>query len=467
MNMNTTRRTFLGGSAATATAAAFHIVRPHVLGGPKYVAPSDTVNVALVGAGGQGKSNLHELFRLPDARVVAVADPAERWDLNSFYYRGDAGRLPVLDEIARFNESKGYGVRPKGYDDFRTLLEAEKNLDAVLCATPDHLHAYVSIRAMQAGKAVYCEKPLTHNVAEARRVAEVAKATKVATQMGNQLHATEGMRLTIEWLRAGAVGPVRSVHAWVGASRWNPDLRGLPTGTEPTPAGLNWDLWLGPREARPFHKAYAPVAWRDFWAFGSGGLGDFGCHDLDSATWALDLAAPTRIEASPAGYSDADITPYGSIVHYHFGPRGDMPPVTVHWYDGGLRPELPDALPPGMTLPGRGALFVGDQGVMLSSTGSTPVIYPAERASAFVKPAPTIPRSKGHHRDWFDAIKGGPPAGSNFAYGARLSEIVLLGVAALRTGKTIDWDPAALEARNLPAADAVIHEQRRKGWELG
>jgi predicted dehydrogenase len=462
--MQTTRRAFLG---TTAAAAAFTIVRPHVLGGPRHVAPSDTVNIALVGAGGQGRSNLHELFRLNDARVVAVADPAERWDLSAFYYRTDAGRKPVCAEIEKHYAGKGLGVKPAEYDDVRVLLEKEKGLDAILCATPDHLHAFVSLRAMQAGKAVYCEKPLTHNLFEARRVAEVAKETKVATQMGNQLHATEGMHQTVEWLRAGAVGTVKEVHAWVGTRRWNPTLQGKPETVDPVPQGLNWDLWTGPRPGRPFNRAYAPVAWRDFWAFGSGALGDFGCHDLDSAAWALELGAPLRIDASPAGYSDAEITPYGSVVHYRFGPRGDLPPVAVHWYDGGLRPEKPASLPRDLTLPGRGALFVGDKGAMLSMTGAVPRLFPEERASAFEKPAPTLPRSKGHHRDWLDAIKGGPPAGSNFAYGARLTEIVLLGVAALRTGQTIDWDAANLKAHGLPEADAVIHETYRKGWELG
>ncbi|MFO0909683.1 MAG: Gfo/Idh/MocA family oxidoreductase [Isosphaeraceae bacterium] len=462
--MTVTRRAFLGSTAA---AAGFTIVRPHVLGGPRHVAPSDTVNIALVGAGGQGRSNLRELFKLDDARVVAVADPAESWDLGSFYYKGDAGRKPVCAEITRHYAGKSLDVKPAEYADFREMLDKEKNLDAVLCATPDHLHAYVSIRTMKAGKAIYCEKPLTHNVAEARRVAEVARETKVATQMGNQLHATPGLRQTVEWLRAGVVGPIKEVHAWVGASRWNPTLRGKPTENETKPTGLNWDLWIGPREPRPFHHAYAPVAWRDFWAFGSGGLGDFGCHDLDSTVWALDLENPLRIEASPAGYTDADITPYGSIVHYRFPARGEQPPLALTWYDGGLRPALPDALPFGLTLPGRGALFVGEKGVLLSQTGATPRIFPAERASGFTPPAPSLPRSKGHHREWLDAIKGGPPAASNFAYGARLSEIALLGVLALRTGRTIDWDHVNLKARGFPDADAAIHETYRSGWELG
>jgi predicted dehydrogenase len=464
--MTTNRRGFLKATAAAA--AGFTIVPPRVLGGPRHVAPSDTVNIALVGAGGQGRTNLRRLFQEADARVVAVADPAEHWDLSPFYYKGEAGRKPVRGEIERAYAGKAGGAPCAEYDDFRVMLEKEPAIDAVLCATPDHLHAYVSIHSMRAGKHVYCEKPLTHNVAEARLVAAVAEETKAATQMGNTGHSTEGIRQTVEWLRGGAVGPVREVHAWVGTSRWNPTLQGAPSESMPVPSGLDWDLWLGPREPRPYHRAYAPVSWRDFWAFGSGVLGDFGCHDLDSATWALDLKAPLRVEASHAGYADREIVPYGSIVTYRFGPRGDQPPVTITWYDGGLKPATPDGLPPDAPLPNRGVLFVGDKGSMLAGgAGGKPRLLPAGRDAEFSRPEPSLTRSKGHHRDWLDAIKGGPPASSNFAYGARLTEIVLLGVAALRTGKPIDWDPSSMQARGLPAADAVLHGSYRKGWEVG
>lgn len=463
--MSTNRRTFL--RAAGAAAASFTIVSPHVLGGTKYVAPSDKVNIALIGAGGQGRSNLRELFKLDDAQVIAVADPCEEWDLGRFYYKGKAGRKPVRAEIEKHYAGKTPNATCAEYVDFREMLEKEKSLDAVLCATPDHMHAFVSTHALRAGKHVYCEKPLTHNIAEARRVAELAKETKLATQMGNQGHSTEGIRQTVEWIRAGAVGPVTQVHAWVGTSRWNPQLQGRPTESMPVPSGLDWDRWLGPREARPYHEAYAPVSWRDFWPFGSGALGDFGCHDMDSATWALDLQSPLSVEATPAGYTDADITPYGSLATYRFAARGDMPAVTLSWYDGGLKPPTPAALPPGMLLPNRGVLFLGDKGALLcGGAGGPPKLYPADRESSFQRPEPSITRSRGHHRDWLDAIKGGPPASSNFAYGARLTEIVLLGVAALRVRKPIDWDPIGLKARGLAEADAVFHESYRKGWEL-
>lgn len=464
--MNPTRRTFLK-AGSTAAAAAFTIVPSHVLGGPGRVAPSDKVNIALVGAGGQGRSNLKALYTLADARVVAVADPAERWDLGSFYYKGDAGRAPVAAEIEKQYAEKVPGSRCAAYEDFREMLDKEKGIDAILCATPDHLHAYVSIQAMRAGKHVYCEKPLTHNVAEARLVARIAAETKAATQMGNQLHATDGLRQTVGWVRAGVIGPVREVHAWVGTRRWNPGLVGKPEGSSPVPHGLNWDLWQGPREARPFHSSYAPVAWRDFWAFGNGALGDFGCHDMDSAVWALDLEHPTRVEASGAGPMDAEISPHGELVRYEFPARGDRPGLTLNWYDGGLRPSLPERFP-GLTLPpGRGALFLGDKGAILSATGRPPQLFNAEGRTQPSGEVTEDPRSKGHHREWLDAIKGGEPAGSHFGYGARLTEIALLGVAALRLGKPLVFDAANLAAKDAPEAQALFHETYRKGWELG
>jgi predicted dehydrogenase len=456
------RREFLQAGAAAAT--AFTIVPRHVLGGRGFVAPSDKVNVALIGAGGQGRTNARALLRLSDAQIIAVADPAESFSLERFYYRGEGGRGPARGEIEKHYAAKTPNFRCAAYDDFRVMLDKEKAIDAVLCATPDHLHAYVSAFAMRAGKNVYCEKPLTHNLWEARRVAAVAQESGVATQMGNQGHSSDGIRETCEWLGAGAIGPVREVHAWVGATRWNPALTGRPKEEPPLPAGLNWDLWLGPREPRPFHPAYFPVAWRDFWAFGSSNLGDFGCHDLDAACWALDLREPLSVEARAAGPKDADIGPHGCVVYYHFGPRGDRPPVKVVWYDGGLGPDRPEQLPESERLPSRGVLFVGDKGSLLcGGAGGRPRLLGKADAA---KPAPTLPRSPGHHREWLDACKGGKPAGSNFAYGARLTEIVLLGVLALRSGRRIEWDAANLKAKGVPGAEAIIKESYRKGWEI-
>src|SRR5207237_5738195 len=298
------RRKFL--KAGATTAAVFTIVPRHVLGGRGVVSPSDKVNIALIGAGGQGRTNARALFRLEDAQVVAVADPAESFSLERFYYKGTGGRAPAQGEIEKHYAAKSPNFRCAAYEDFREMLDKEKAVDAVLCATPDHLHAYVSVLAMKAGKHVYCEKPLTHNIWEARLVAKVAKETGVATQMGNQGHSSDGIRETCEWIWGGAIGPVREVYAWVNNGRWNPALTGRPKEELATPAGLNWDLWLGPRESRPFHSAYFPVAWRDFWPFGSSNLGDFGCHDLDAGCWAVDLKTPASIESRGAGPAGAD-----------------------------------------------------------------------------------------------------------------------------------------------------------------
>jgi predicted dehydrogenase len=461
---NTSRRDFL---KASATAGLFTIVPRHVLGGPGFVPPSDKVNVALIGAGGRGFENARELFKQADAQIIAVADPAESFSLEKFYYKGIAGRKPVKDAIEKHYATKSANFRCAEYEDFRLLLEKVKAVDAILCATPDHLHAHVSTIAMRLGKHVYCEKPLTHNIWEVRRVAQVAKETGVATQMGNQGHSSDGIRATCEWIWAGMIGTVREVHAWVGARRWNPTLTGRPPETPPVPAGLNWDLWLGPREPRPFHPAYFPVAWRDFWKFGCSNLGDFGCHDLDAACWALNLRDPLSVEARAAGATDAEIGPHGCIAYYHFGPRGAQPPVKVTWYDGGLGPGRPAWLPANERLPSRSILFVGDKGMILcGGAGGKPRLLAPSPADAFKPPAPTLPRSGGHHRDWLDACKGGKPAGSNFEYGARLTEIAVLGVLALRTGQRIEWDPDQMKARGVGAADRLIKESYRKGWEV-
>jgi len=254
--------------------------------------------VALIGAGGQGRSNLRQLFHLDDVQVTAVADPCTEWDLDRFYYKGKAGRLPVKAEIEKHYSEKTPHFRVADYEDFRVMLDKQKAIDAVLIATPDHLHAYVSLVAMRQGKHTYCEKPLTHNIREARLVAEVARQNGRGHADGQPGPLTRRHPSDCEWIWAGAIGAVREVHSWVPTKRWNPELTGLPQEKPPVPAGLNWDLWIGPREPRPWHPAYAPVTWRDFWAFGTGAFGDFGCHDMDAPCWALDLVAPESIEPS-------------------------------------------------------------------------------------------------------------------------------------------------------------------------
>ena len=457
-----TRRNFIKGASLSFSGIMF--VPRHVLGGKGFVAPSDKVTVGIVGAGGKGKENTAALLKHKDVKVVAIADPAEFWDLQRFYYKTTAGRGPVKQMIE--------GERPhenvKEYLDFRKMLEKEKSIDAIMCSTPDHTHAYVSLLSMRAGKHVYCEKPLTHNIWEAREVQRVAKETGLATQMGNGGHSSDGIRETVEYLRDGIIGKVKDIHAWVPVSRWNPTLQGLPKGTSKLPNNFNWDLWLGPREVRDYHKAYTPVTWRDFWAFGCGAMGDFGCHDMDAAVWAYDLQAPESVELIPAGYNDSEIAPYGEIGYYNFKGKGNQSPINLTWYSGGLRPELHEALPQGYSWPNRGTMFVGDKGILVNEGGNrAPKLFPESLEKSYTPPNPSIVRSNGHYRDWIDAIKNGHSASSNFEYGARLTEITLLGVLSLRLGgEKVYWDAKNMKAIGLPEADKLIQEPIRKGWEM-
>lgn len=461
---NTSRRNFIKTGAAAV--AAFNIVPRHVLGGPKYVPPSEKVNIALIGCGGQGHSNLNNLFQLDDVQVISVADPSEGYSYKDTYgyYKNDGGQLPTKGLIEKHYQEKTPNYKVSNYTDFRDMLEKEKSLDAVLIATPDHLHAYISIAAMKAGKHVYCEKPLTHNVWEAREVARVYKETGVATQMGSQGHSSDGTRETIEYIQGGAIGTVKEVHIWVPATRYNFDLKGLPQDKPSLPAGLNWDLWLGPRDGYAYHPAYHPFSWRDFWAFGSSSLGDFGTHDMNTAVRALDLSNVDLVEGYGNGYYDEHIAPYGTLVHYHFPAKGDRAPLKLTWYSGGSKPPHHEALG-NFTYPGRGALYIGDKGVIQTDgSGGAPRLFPAERRDSFAKPEQRLKRSKGHHRDWIDACKGGEPASCPFDYGAELTELVLLGVVAQRLKKGFHWDKTAMAAKNQPAADAFIKAPIRQGW---
>ncbi len=463
------RRQLLKGAAASL--AMFHIVPRHVLGGPNHVAPSEKINLAIVGAGGRGRQVLREMMGEADVRVVAVADPAKSFSLENFYYKDVGGREPTRDLVEKHYQPQDSSFKCATFENFEQMLDEQKDLDAILCGTPDHLHAYVSAKSLRAGKHVYCEKPLTHNIWEARTIAAIAKRTGLATQMGNQGHSADGMRETCEWIWSGAIGNVREVHAWVSGARWNPGLTSQPTtpgeqSDAAPPEGLNWDLWQGPREPRPFDAAYFPVAWRDFWDFGNSNIGDFACHDLDAACWALDLKHPTLVDFSGAGVGPG-IGPHGCLGHYHFPANDKRPAVQVTWYDGGLKPDIPEGWPADQALPGRGVLFIGDAGVLFcGGAGGAPKLVPETRMADFKKPAPSLTRVASHHRNWLDACKGGPTAGSHFEYGAQLTELALLGSLSLRTGQPIRWDGPAMKATGLPAADAIIKEGYRSGWEI-
>jgi predicted dehydrogenase len=429
------------------------------------------VNVAIIGVGGQGRSNMRSLFHENDCQIIAIADPCEEWDLASFYYGGKAGRGPIRAEVEEAYRAKTPNYRCAVYEDFRVMLEKEKAIDAVLIATPDHVHAYASILAMKAGKHVYCEKPLTHDIWEARTVARVAKETGVATQMGNQGRSTEGHRQTAEWIWDGAIGAVREVHAWGGSDPFAKG-RGRPEGTPEVLPGLNWDLWLGPREWRPYHPAYAPFGWRGYWAFGGGALPDLAIHHLDPAFNALQLDTPQTVEATASGGVDAEVVSFGMLVTWRFGARANMAPVTVQWYDGGLRPPTPPGIDPDdprqrLGEGNSGIVFIGDKGIITCAGWSgMPRLLPLELHREYKRPARTLPRVEGHHADWLQACKGGKPASGNFDYGARLCEFIMLGNVALRAQKLVKWDGPGMESTNAPQADRYLREPYRAGWEL-
>lgn len=440
----------------------------HVLGGPGFTPPSERLHVAVVGTGGRGKRLINGIFRYNDAQVVAIADPTEREDYSRFYYRGVSGRLPVKEHVEKhYAAKKGDGAAScADYEDYRVLLEKEKTVDAVMIATPDHLHAFVTLAALRLGKHVYCEKPLTHSVEEARVVTEEARKAKVATQMGQQGNSGEGMRQCCEWVWDGAIGEVREAHAWSGAGGWLGGVRKRPEDRPAVPKGLNWDLWLGPAKERSYHSLYAPFNWRGWWDFGTGGIGDMGCHNIDPAMAALKLTYPDTVEGTGTSINP-ETTPYGTLIHFTFPARGELPPVGLTWYGGGIRPPIPEELKPGQKLPGEGCLLVGSKGkILLDGWSRKPRLLPESRMQEYKQPPKTLPRLEAHDRAWLDACKGGPKATSNFDYSGPLAELVLLGMVAVRTREKLYWDAANLRATNSSEADQYVRQEYRAGWSL-
>jgi predicted dehydrogenase len=445
--MKISRRDFIG---AAATAAAFTIVPRHVLGGPRNIPPSEKLNIAGIGVGGQGAG---DIGNVSSENIVALCDVDWRHAGGTFNRYPDARK----------------------YRDFRKMLDKEdKNIDAVVVATPDHIHAPASMAAMKRGKHVYCEKPLTHSVYEARKLAEAAREYKVATQMGNQGQAQVQPRLLCEYIWDGAIGPVREVHVWTDRplnglnSVYWPQGVERPKETPPVPDTLDWDLWLGPAPERPYHPAYVPFKWRGWWDFGTGALGDIGCHALSPVFKALKLGHPTSVEAVSTLVNN-ETYPVASAVHYQFPARGDMPPVKLTWYDGGMRPPRPDELENDRRMGTNGALFIGDKGKMLGGR-----LIPEARMQEYKKPPEVLPRSPGHHKEWIEACKGGEPAGSNFPdHAGPLAEAVLLGNVALRpemkekmNRTKLLWDGPNLKITNVPEANKFLHREYRQGWSL-
>ncbi|MGB7329281.1 MAG: Gfo/Idh/MocA family oxidoreductase [Rubripirellula sp.] len=347
----------------------------------------------------------------------------------------------------------------KTYADYREMIAAESDrVDAIVIGTADHHHAPATMRAIQAGLHVYCEKPLTHTVAEARMIAEAAKVAGVATQMGTQIHAEDNYRRVVELVKSGAIGDVGEVHVWVGKG-WGGGDR--PEKGDPVPAHLDWDLWLGPAPERPFAIGrYHPAQWRRWWDFGQGTLGDMGCHYMDLPFWALDLRHPISCEAEgPEVHPET--CPLGLTVRYKYPKRGDLAAVDLTWYDGDQCPKEVA----GERVPGSGVMFVGSEGNLFASYTNYK-LFPKEKFADFQPPPQTIPKSIGHHAEWIAACKDGSPTTCNFDYSGALSESVLLGNVAYRTGKKLDWNAAELKATNCPEADALIHKDYRAGWEV-
>ena len=455
-NTKISRRDFMGSAAATAM--AFTIVPRHVLGDSGTTPPSDKLNIATVGAGGMGRSNT-ERCAAAGANIIALCDVDDR----------------KAAEI--YNEYPN----AKKYRDFRIMLEKEKGIDAVIVAPPDHTHAVAAMMAIKLGKHVYCQKPMAHTVYEVRKLTEAARQYKVATQMGNQGHSGEGVRLTCEWIWDGAIGPVREVHAWTGRPVW-PQGIDRPKETPPVPATLDWDLWLGPSPSRPYNPCYHPFNWRAWFDFGCGSLGDMACHILDPAFWALKLVYPTSVEASCSEevhemwkkWENKETYPDASIVRFQFPARGDMPAVKLTWYDGGLMPERPEELEPGRRMGDEdgGVLFVGDKGkLMCGCYGATPRLIPETKMREYQKPPRQLPRVKndigGHEANWMDACKGGPPASSNFDYAGPFTESVVMGNLAIRNPhRKLVWDGPNMKFTNDDTANEYVQSQYRQGWTL-
>ena len=441
------RRRFV--SSAAAATFGFQIVPRHVIGGPGFIPPSEKLNIGCIGIGGQGGGDIKDLDSTGLVNIVALCDVD-------------------LDHAA--GTIKAY-PGAKLHRDYRKLLDQQKDIDAVLVATPDHVHAPASILAMHAGRHVYVEKPLAHSIGEARRMAEVAKATGRVTQMGNQGHASEGLRLMREWIQAGSIGKVTEVHVWSDRPGhfWDTQGKPRPADTPPVPKNLDWDLWLGPSQARPYHPDYCPRKWRGWWMFGNGALGDMAVHNADPAFYALDLGPPDWVDAETAP-NNGESFPAWNIITYHFPARGDQPPVTMKWYDGGKMPPKPPGMEEDKKLGDNGIYFVGDKGAMIAGGwAGTPRLVPESRMKDFVIPARVIPRcTVGHRREWIEACKAGKPedAKSGFHYSAPFTETLLIGLLAVRFGKRIEWDSASLKAKNMPEADAFIHKVYRQGYGI-
>lgn len=399
--------------------------------------PSSKLNIGVIGVGNRGSSNIVEL---KSENIVALCDV-------------DRG---YLDEMsARHRDAKTY-------EDFRALID-QPNLDAVLISTPDHTHYHSAMMAMRRGLHVYCEKPLAHSIWEVRELAKAASAAKVVTQTGNQHHASEGYHRVVEIVRSGVLGPIRAVHAWTTRPIW-PQGVDRPAAKEAPPKHLNWDLWLGPAPPRPYDAVYHPRGWRGWFDFGSGALGDMGPHLLDPVVWALDLAAPTHISAATSE-KHTETFPEASTVRFKFAARGEHPPIDLVWYDGDRQP--PESVTGINRLPKNGVMFIGERGKLFAPDyGGHPTAIPNKKGDEIELPDPSPPRSPGHHQEWLAACKGNGNTSCDFSYGARLTELCLLGNLSVRTGRAFEWDGKAPQGEETNAIVPLLRRSYVEGYEL-
>ncbi len=448
MSTSITRRRFIRSTARAAT--VFTILKA---GSARTYAANEKLNIASIGAGGQAAGDIGQLA---SQNIVALCDVDWRHAAGTFKKFPDA----------------------KKFKDYRKMLDTIHNeIDAVIVGTPDHHHFFASMAAIRLGKHVYCEKPLTHSVWEARVLTKAARDAKVATQMGNQAQASEETRRLQEFVMDGVIGPIREVHIWTDrpsrglfAEYW-PQGVTRPSDSPAVPDTLDWDLWLGPAPWRPYHPAYLPAKWRGWWDFGTGALGDIACHYFDPVFRALKLGAPISVEASSTRVNE-ETYPLGSMITYQFPARGEMPAVRLVWYDGGLRPPRPPQMQDNDLMGDNGHLLVGDKGI-ITTDWSKWRLYPEKLATEYGEPTKRLPRSPGHHQEWVIACKGGPKAGSNFDWAGPMTETVLLGNVALRTQlrerltrAPLKWDVEKGAFSNVAEADPFLRREYRSGWTV-
>jgi predicted dehydrogenase len=464
---NFSRRTFLKSAAAAATGA---LLIPNLF---SCNPPSNKLNIALIGVGGRGEDNWEKLF--------AEEEPGKSKNTDAPIRKVLKENVVALCDVDDNRAAEAFKVFPKvkRYKDYRVMFDEMANqIDAVIISTPDHSHFAATMIAMQLGKHVYVEKPLAHNIWQLRTMKKAAQYYKVVSQMGNQGHTTNGIRLIREWYEAGVLGQVKEVHAWFGPYDFKPGgywtkPESFPPPAQPVPAGLDWDLWLGQAEERPFNSAYAPKSWRGFYDFGNGLLGDWSCHTLDGPFWSLDLGMPHTVEATvPNPVPDHSFIPDESMIAYQFGARGDKAPVNLFWHEGGSKPEIRPEW--GINeLPGSGMVMIGEKKTLI--TGGRPnnpsLLVPEEEWKEFQKnpPAQTFKRigEEMPQQEWIDCIKNNTLPGSNFDYAADLTEMALIGVLAQKFAAKIEYDAANMKVTNRPDVDAFINVPARKGWSYG